>query len=80
MGKILALNLADFSKFPSGRDDDDGDFNGRRYRESVLGPAIVEAIRTNGRVRVSLDGVLSFGSSFLEEAFGGLVKIGRAHV
>lgn len=68
------LNLAEFSKFPSGRDDNDGDFNGKLYRETILGPAIVEAIKSGSRVCVSLEGVLSFGSSFLEEAFGGLVR------
>ncbi|MOA43338.1 hypothetical protein D3C78_1654790 [compost metagenome] len=34
------------------------------------------ALRANDRVIVDLNGVLSLGSSFLEEAFGGLVRNG----
>lgn len=78
MVESVTIKLSDFSKFPSGRDDNDGDYNGRRYRETILAPAILEAIRTGGRICISLDGVLSFGSSFLEEAFGGLVRHGIA--
>ncbi len=74
MGEIVTLKLADFSKFPSGRDDGDSDFNGQKYRETILAPAVETALRTGTKVRVSLEGVLSFGSSFLEEAFGGLVR------
>ncbi|WP_172599846.1 STAS-like domain-containing protein [Cereibacter sphaeroides] len=68
------LKLADFSRFPSGRDDNDGDYNGQKYRNEILAPAFQEAV-TKGRIlEVSLEGVLNFGSSFLEEAFGGLVR------
>ncbi|MBY6006720.1 STAS-like domain-containing protein [Salipiger bermudensis] len=71
------ISIADFSRYPSGRDDNDGDFNGARFRETVLVPALEEAIQSGGRVCVSLKGVMSFGSSFLEEAFGGLIRSGR---
>lgn len=74
MGESVTLKLADFSKFPSGRDDNDSDFNGKKYRDEILAPAIKAAIENDSQVIVSLHGVLSFGSSFLEEAFGGLVR------
>ena len=68
------ISVADFSRYPSGRDDNDGSFNGKKYRLTVLKPELARAISENKRICVSLEGVMSFGSSFLEEAFGGLVR------
>lgn len=76
MSNNKTLKLADFSRFPSGRDQDDGDFHGQRYRKEILQPALTEAINNNTKLIVSLEGVLNFGSSFLEEAFGGLIRTG----
>lgn len=67
----------DFSKYPMGRYfPKDGDFAGERFRKEFLKPALEEAIKlgTDKKVTVDLDGVRTFGSSFLEEAFGGLVR------
>ena len=74
MDEKIMIKLAEFSRFPSGRDAQDGDFNGEKYRESVLRPAIIRALKERKKLEVSLEGVLNFGSSFLEEAFGGLVR------
>ncbi len=67
----------DFSKYPMGRYfPKDGDFAGERFRNEFLKPAL-EAVTRSGskeQVTVVLDGVRTFGSSFLEEAFGGLVR------
>lgn len=71
------INLAeDFSPYPAGRDHADGPFNGARFRDEILRPRLADAIARGQTLVVSLDGVKSFGSSFLEEAFGGLVRIG----
>lgn len=66
-----------FSKYPMGRYfPKDGDFAGERFRKEFLKPALEVAIKSGGseKVEVVLDGVRTFGSSFLEEAFGGLVR------
>ena len=68
MTKVLRV-AEDFSRSPSGRYLSDGPNSGERFREELLYPAIV-----NGKVEVVLDGVLTLGSSFLDEAFGGLVR------
>jgi len=60
----------DFSRVPAGRHDDDGPFNGARFRRTLLVPAL----RENDQVAVVLDDTEGFGSSFLDEAFGGLVR------
>jgi hypothetical protein len=74
MEKDMLILVSDFSTYPSGRDNRDGDFNGSRFRKEVLAPAIKDALARGCRVVVSLANVMSFGSSFLEEAFGGLVR------
>lgn len=67
------INIAtDFSPFAAGRYRTDGPWSGQRFREELLVPAL----RSFARVSVSLDGTLGLGSSFLEEAFGGLVRDG----
>lgn len=64
------IHLArDFSKFPAGRFRSDGPHSGERFREELLVPAL----RGNMQVTVSLDGTMGYSSSFLEEAFGGLI-------
>jgi hypothetical protein len=68
----------DFSSYPGGRFRADGDFSGEAFREDVLVPAIKEALSEGGRVEVSLGGVAGYASSFLEEAFGGIVRAGLA--
>jgi len=62
----------DFSKFPAGRYKTDGEFSGELFRDSLLLPAF----RNSQKITVFLDGVIGYSSSFLMEAFGGLVKCG----
>ena len=62
----------DFSAFPAGRLITDGPFSGARFRDELLVPALKES----DEVQVIIDGAKGYGSSFLEEAFGGLVRNG----
>jgi hypothetical protein len=69
--KMLRINLAkDFTQFPSGRFKKNGDASGEGFRERFLEPAL----RDGQEITVELDGTIGYGSSFLEEAFGGLVR------
>lgn len=61
----------EFGRSPGGRFSADGDQSGERFRRELLTPAL----RGTGYVEVHLDGVNGYPSSFLEEAFGGLVRI-----
>jgi hypothetical protein len=63
---------ADFTRFPAGRYKSDGKFSGQRFRDDFLIPALCD----HREVRIHLDGTMGYGSSFLEEAFGGLVREG----
>lgn len=72
MQNTMISILKNFSENPAGRYVTDGPNSGERFREELLLPAL----RSSSKVVVDLDGALGFGSSFLEEAFGGLVRAG----
>ena len=61
----------DFSTFPAGRFVTDGPFSGEAFREQLLLPRM-----RSGNVDIVLDGAHGLPTSFLEEAFGGLVREG----
>ncbi|MDO6384691.1 STAS-like domain-containing protein [Uliginosibacterium sp. 31-12] len=61
---------SDFSKTPAGRYLTDGPASGQRFRDELLAPALISF----DSVEVVLDGTTGYGSSFLEEAFGGLIR------
>jgi hypothetical protein len=69
--KTISLAV-DFSPSPAGRFPDDGPYPGAVFRDSLLLPAI----KTSEMVIVDMKGTELPGSSFLEEAFGGLVRAG----
>lgn len=65
-----------FTKYPGPRYRKDGPFSGEQFREEMLSDALKGAINSGGVLTVVLDGVAGYGSSFLEESFGGLVREG----
>ncbi|WP_223630184.1 STAS-like domain-containing protein [Pseudomonas atacamensis] len=70
---MKTISLArDFTKFPAGRYKDDGPYSGELFREKYLAPAL----ESGEEIAIDLDGARGYGSSFLEEAFGGLVRLG----
>jgi hypothetical protein len=72
MTKMTIYVARDFTKMPCVRRPEDGPHSGAEFRDKILLPAL----RSNETVTVDMDGVLTLGSSFLEEAFGGLVRKG----
>ena len=70
---MITVTVAkDFSRHPAGRHLTDGPFNGELFRKKFLEPNI----RTVDRIVIFFDGARGYGSSFLEEAFGGLIRTG----
>jgi hypothetical protein len=61
----------DFSTDPWGRYPDDGEFNAESFRKQLLLPMFKRGLP----FMVDLSGSNRYGSSFLEEAFGGLVRV-----
>lgn len=66
-----AINIAEeFTRYPGGRYPRDGEGNGTDFRERFLLPVL----RAHSRAKVILDGAAGYPSSFLDEAFAGLVR------
>lgn len=61
----------EFSEYPAGRYRADGAYSGEVFRDDLLEPKL----RQFDVVEIDLDGSMGYGSSFLEEAFGGLVRL-----
>ena len=63
--------VADFNPRPYGRTEDkDGEASGETFRKKFLAPAL----RQGDIVVVDLTGYNRYGRSFLDEAFGGLIR------
>jgi hypothetical protein len=66
----IRISLArDFSRDPGPRRKEQGPHSGETFRK-----VLVKALGQYERVVVDLDGTNGIGSSFLDEAFGGLVR------
>jgi|TARA_R110002049_G_scaffold218837_2_gene390457 hypothetical protein len=70
---MKVINIAkDFSPFPAGRHIDEGPYSGEAFRVEHLMPAL----ESGEDVEIIFDGGFGYGSSFLEESFGGLIRTG----
>lgn len=74
MDNRIEFSIADnFSKTPGPRLKDEGDFSGESLR-LILEPIFLEAVADNKKVVIDLDRTAGYGTSFLEEVFGGLAR------
>lgn len=72
---MITINIAtDYTKMPGGRHIKEGQYSGEDFRKNVLKPKYLEAKKNNEELTVILDGGYGYATSFLEEAFGGLVR------
>lgn len=72
---MVTINIAqDFSDTPGGRFINEGEYSGELFRDKILLPKYRDAEEKNERIEINFDGCWGFGTSFLEEAFGGLVR------
>ena len=70
MNKVTISIADNFSAYPAGRYPEDGDYNATAFRKKWLVPALTD----DARVEVTFDDVIGLAASFLDEAFGGLVR------
>ena len=63
-----------FTKTPGGRYIKEGPYSGEEFRTTLLAPAFNKASKNGEELIVDLDGGFGYSPSFLEEAFGGLVR------
>lgn len=76
----MTINIAEtYSPFVLGRYETDSDFNGTDFRQKHLLPAILELVKDkSATLTVNLKGTFGCDPSFLEEAFGGMIRELRA--
>jgi STAS-like domain of unknown function (DUF4325) len=74
---IIEIYVKDFSITPGSRYIDEGKkaHSGQEFRENILDPKFKEILNTNNQIIVNLDGTIGYGTSWLEEVFGGLARI-----
>lgn len=72
----ITIAVRDFSVIPGSRQRDEGKkaHSGQEFREDYLEPKFKEALSQNTKLKVDLDGTLGYGTSWLEEVFGGLAR------
>jgi len=75
----VTVRVRDFTTTPGARYRVDGDFSGEEFRDDFLLPAFRTASDTDMIVTVDLDGTHGYATSFLEETFGGLVRVTGDH-
>jgi hypothetical protein len=74
---MKTINFAkDFTDAPGGRYRTDGMSSAEEFRETILAPALKDAIQTQTELLVDMDGCFGFPWCFLEEVFGGLIRAG----
>lgn len=79
----LILEVTSFSITPGSRYRNEGtkSHSGQEFREEYLEPKFVEAEKNKTKLIVNLDGTIGYGTSWLEEVFGGLArKYGKSKV
>lgn len=69
--KPYQIQVSDWGHCPAGRYREDSQWSGEAFRDDVLHPALLK----HKLVHINLNNILGFGSSWLEEVFGGLVRL-----
>jgi hypothetical protein len=71
----MLLKIAkNFSSTPGPRRRAEGNYSGEEFRQRVLLPCVQSSIQEGSELVIDLDGTSGYGTSFLEEAFGGLIR------
>lgn len=74
MEQIKLIIARDFSSAPGPRYIHEGERSGEKFRKEILFPLLTKAITEGKKLFVDLDGTAGYGTSFLEESFGGLIR------
>lgn len=75
MDQKIKIVVRDFSETPGPREKVQGDFSAELFVETVLNQEFQKMdADTNLKMEINLDGTLGYGTSFLEEVFGGTAR------
>lgn len=71
----MEINISkEYTDKPGARYESQGPNSGEKFRDNILYPVFLNAIDKNDELIVNLDGGYGYGSPFIEEIFGGLVR------
>jgi hypothetical protein len=72
---MIVISIAkDFTRTPGPRYREEGSFSGEEFRRTILVEKANLALTKGEVLFVDLDGTAGYGTSFLEESFGGLIR------
>lgn len=73
----ITVFVKDFSIVPGSRELDEGKkaHSGEEFRNVFLEPEFKKILNNDSKLIVNLDGTIGYGTSWLEEVFGGLARI-----
>ena len=72
----IYLNLVDvYTDSPGCRYESEMPFSGERFRKEFLHPQLNNAIWHDEVLVVNLDGAYGYATAFIDEAFGGLIRV-----
>lgn len=75
MDQKIKIAVRDFSETPGPREKVQGDFSAELFVETVLDSEFKKMdVDANLKMEINLDGTLGYGTSFLEEVFGGTAR------
>lgn len=72
--KINISIKENFVSTPGPRYIKEGKWSGEKLRIELIYPQFNKAIEENKKIFIDLDGTSGYGTSFLEEVFGGLIR------
>ncbi|GAB1348305.1 hypothetical protein MASR1M107_05170 [Ignavibacteriales bacterium] len=74
MEKIVFRIAKEFSESPGPRYIREGIYSGELFRTTIFSPLVKKCMKGGVKILVDLDGTYGYGTSFLEETFGGLIR------
>jgi hypothetical protein len=74
MADIVIKIAEEFSKTPGPRSRDEGQFSAEEFLDTLLMERYQQAVQSRARLLILLDGTAGYATSFLEGAFGELVR------
>jgi len=74
MDRVVVKIAKDYTRTPGPRYAKEGANSAEVFRETKFAKIVKDAIASNQDIVVDLDGAVGYGTSFLEEIFGGLIR------
>jgi hypothetical protein len=73
--RVILHVVEEYSELLGARYEHEMHYSGERFRKELLHPKLNDAIWKNQVLVVDLDGAFGYACSFLDEAFGGLIRV-----